>query len=91
MCQATIRLRDKGVITLPISLRRKYSLRAGDVFSLSDLGDGAFVLTPKVSRVATLGDKVADILQAEGLMIEDILQSLDVERERYYSEHFIAK
>ena len=27
MNEATIQLRDKGVITLPMSLRRKYSLR----------------------------------------------------------------
>ncbi len=41
MNEGTIQLRDKGVITLPISLRRKYSLRSGDVFSLVELGEGA--------------------------------------------------
>jgi bifunctional DNA-binding transcriptional regulator/antitoxin component of YhaV-PrlF toxin-antitoxin module len=89
MSEATIQLRDKGVITLPMSLRRKYSLRTGDVFSVSDLGEGVFMITPKSSRVAALGDRVADILQAEGVSVEEMLQGLDEERERYYSDHYV--
>ncbi len=89
MNETTIQLRDKGVFTLPISLRRKYNLRPGDVFAISDLGEGVFMLTPKTSRVAALGDKVADILQAEGVSIEEMLESLEEERERYYQEHYV--
>ena len=83
MNEATIQLRDKGVITLPMSLRRKYSLRTGDVF-----GEGVLMISPKSSRVAALGDKVADILRAEGVSVEELLEGLDEERERYYREHF---
>lgn len=90
MNEATIQLRDKGVITLPMRLRRKYSLQAGDVLSVSDLGAGVLMLTPKTSRVAALGDKVADILQAEGVSIEELLESLDEERQRYYREHYVG-
>lgn len=86
--QETVQLREKGVITLPISLRRKYSLRPGDVFSLVELGEGAFALTPKTSRMAALGDKVSEILQGAGVSVDDLLQTLDEERERYYSEHY---
>ena len=85
MSEATIQLCDKGVITLPVSLRRKYSLRTGDVFSVSDLGEGVFMINPRTSRVAALDDKVADILQADGVTIEEMLQGLDEARERYYS------
>jgi bifunctional DNA-binding transcriptional regulator/antitoxin component of YhaV-PrlF toxin-antitoxin module len=89
MSEATIQLRDKGVITLPMTLRRKYSLRTGDVFAVSDLGEGVFMITPKTSRVAALGDKVADILQAEGVTVEEMLEGLDAERERYYRDHYV--
>jgi bifunctional DNA-binding transcriptional regulator/antitoxin component of YhaV-PrlF toxin-antitoxin module len=89
MNEATIQLRDKGVITLPMSLRRKYSLRTGDVFSVIDIGDGTFILSARSSRVAALGDQVADILQAEGVTLEEILQGLDEERERYYRNHYV--
>ena len=89
MNEVRIQLRDRGVITLPMSLRRKYGLRAGDVFSVSDLGEGVLMITPNSSRVAALGDKVADILQAEGVSIEELLEGLDEERERYYREHYV--
>lgn len=89
MSEATIQMRDKGVITLPIALRRKYGLRAGDALSVKDLGEGVFVLTLKMSRVAALGDQVAEILQADGVALEDVLHVLDEERERYYCEHYV--
>ncbi len=88
MGEATVQLRDKGVITLPMSLRRKYNLRPGDVFSISDLGEGVFVLRPQSSRVAALGDMVAEILQAEEVSVEEMLEGLAEERERYYREHY---
>jgi hypothetical protein len=77
MNEGTIQLREKGVITLPISLR------PGDVFSLVELGEGAFALTPKTSKVAALGDKVSKILQDAGVSVEEVLQTLDEERERH--------
>jgi len=90
MNAATIPLRDKGVIILPMSLRRKYSLRTGDVFSVSDLGEGIFMITPQVSRIAALGDQVAEILQSAGVTVEEMIQGLDEERERYYREHYVT-
>lgn len=81
MRKTTIQLREKGVITLPIGLRRKYGLRPGDMFTLVDLGDGVFTLTPKVSRVAALGDKIGQILQEAGVSVEEVLLTLNEGRE----------
>jgi bifunctional DNA-binding transcriptional regulator/antitoxin component of YhaV-PrlF toxin-antitoxin module len=89
MSQGTIQLREKGVLTLPVNLRRKYSLRAGDVFSLIDLGEGAFVLSPESSKMAALGDKVSDLLQEQGGSLDDMLLVLQEEREQYYREHYV--
>ena len=60
MSEATIQLRDKGVITLPMSLRRKYKMRSGDVFAVSDLGEGIFMITPKNSRVGCCYNAIAE-------------------------------
>jgi bifunctional DNA-binding transcriptional regulator/antitoxin component of YhaV-PrlF toxin-antitoxin module len=84
-----ILLRDKGVITLPVNLRRKYDLRPGDVLALSDLGEGALMITTRASRLAALGNQAAEIVQAEGMTLDEILQGLDEERERYYREHYV--
>ncbi len=85
----TVQIRRKGIITLPVELRRRYSLDEGDVFTLADLGDGSFLLTPHVSQVARLGDQIARVMAEEGVDVEEIVKALDEERERYYQEHYV--
>ena len=85
---ATLQIRKKGSVTLPVELRHKYDLDEGDVFTLIDLGDGSFLLTPRVSKVNRLGDRIAEIL-AEGHISEsELVDALDEERQRYYQEHY---
>jgi AbrB family looped-hinge helix DNA binding protein len=86
-----IQVRKKGNITLPIDLRNKYGLDEGDIFTLIDLGDGSFLLTPHISQVNKLGDRVAEILGEENVSLDDLLITLDEERERYYQEQYVQK
>ena len=88
MTTTTIQIRRKGVITLPAKLCRQYKLEEGDIFTLVDLGDGSFLLTPQVSQVAHLGDQVARLMEEEGVTVEEMLEALDQEREIYYREHY---
>jgi bifunctional DNA-binding transcriptional regulator/antitoxin component of YhaV-PrlF toxin-antitoxin module len=88
MSAVNIQLRRKGVLTLPVSLRRKYSLDENDVFTLEDLGDGSFLLIPQVSKVARLGDRVAEVMAEEDVTLQDMLEALDEERQDYYREHY---
>ena len=88
MATTTVQLRQKGTITLPRELRRRYNLGEGEVFTLIDLGDGSFLLTPRLSAVARLGDQVAAILTEEGVSADEIIAALDQEREDYYREHY---
>jgi len=88
MSAVNIQLRRKGILTLPVSLRRKYNLDENDVFTLEDLGDGSFLLIPQVSKVARLGDRVAEVMAEEGVTLEDMLEALDEERQDYYREHY---
>jgi bifunctional DNA-binding transcriptional regulator/antitoxin component of YhaV-PrlF toxin-antitoxin module len=89
MATMTVQIRRKGVITLPIELRRQYNLDEGDVFTLVDLGHGSFLLTPRVSQVARLGDQVARLMEEEGVTLKEMLEALDQEREAYYQEHYV--
>jgi bifunctional DNA-binding transcriptional regulator/antitoxin component of YhaV-PrlF toxin-antitoxin module len=84
----TVQIRRKGLITLPVELRRQYGLGEGDVFTLVDLGDGSFLLTPRVSQLARLGGQVARLMEEEGVTVEEMLEALDEEREDYYREHY---
>ena len=89
MSAVNIQLRRKGILTLPVSLRRKYDLDENDVFTLEDLGNGSFLLIPQVSKVAHLGDRVAEAMVGEEVSLEDMLEALDEERKIYYREHYV--
>lgn len=89
MVTATVQIRSKGVITLPVELRRRYGLDEGDVFTLVDLGDGSFLLTPRVSQVARFGDRVSRLMAETEVSLEEMLEALDQEREAYYREHYV--
>ena len=91
MTTKTIQVRKKGNITLPMQLRTNYGVDEGDIFTLIDMGDGSFLLTPRISQVNRLGDRVAEILGEKGVSLDDLLNTLDDERERYYQEHFVQK
>jgi AbrB family looped-hinge helix DNA binding protein len=83
----TIVIRKQGRWTLPAELREKYGVKEGDTFSLIDLG-GSFLITPRVSQVARLGDHIEQILRKENLVPDDFLQSQEDDREQYFHEHF---
>jgi bifunctional DNA-binding transcriptional regulator/antitoxin component of YhaV-PrlF toxin-antitoxin module len=88
MAANKIQIRKSGSLTLPAELRKKYGLNEGDVFTLIDLGEGSFLLTPQLSQVNRLGDRVAEILKEEGVSQDELLSTLDEERQRYYQEHY---
>ena len=91
MVSTAIQIRGKGSLTLPMEYRRKYGLNEGDVFTLIDLGDGSFMLTPQVSTLARLGDRIADRLAEQDVPVEEVLQALDEERKIYYQERYVKK
>jgi bifunctional DNA-binding transcriptional regulator/antitoxin component of YhaV-PrlF toxin-antitoxin module len=84
----TIQVRKKGNLTLPMDLRTKYGVGEGDIFTLIDMGDGSFLLTPRISQVKRLGDRVEEILNKEGVSLDDVVSTLDEEREQYYQERY---
>lgn len=88
MSNSTIQVRKKGSLTLPVEMRQKYGVDEGDVFSLIDMGDGSFLITPRVSNVSRLGNQITKILQNGSVDLDELLASLDEERERYYQEHY---
>lgn len=91
MSPTTLQVRKKGSITLPVELRSKYGVDEGDIFTLIDLGDGSFLLTPRVSEVNRIGNRVAETMAQYDLTEEQLIAALDDEREAYYREHYVDK
>ena len=82
----TIQMRAKGSITLPAELRQRYALEDGDVFTLVDLGDGSFLLVPRISIVPKLVGEIEALREEAGLSLEDLLEGLPEERRKLYEE-----
>lgn len=87
----TVQMGSKGTITLPASLRKKYNLEDGELFTIIDLGEGSILIKPMVSQVNKLGDKIARQLKEDNVTLDDLLETLDEERQRYYQEHYAEK
>jgi AbrB family looped-hinge helix DNA binding protein len=87
--EATVQVRQRGTLTLPIEVREKYGIQPGDTFRLTDL-DGTLVLTPMMPMVPELAREIERMRQEAGLSIEELLTSLREQRERYYQERYAA-
>jgi bifunctional DNA-binding transcriptional regulator/antitoxin component of YhaV-PrlF toxin-antitoxin module len=78
----TAQISQRGVLTLPKSLRESYKLKPGDVVTVIDLG-GAFVISPRHSDVDRLADEISSTLAARGESLESMLTTLREQREKY--------
>ena len=70
-------------MTIPSELREKYSIQEGDTFQLVDM-DGIFVLTPMVPMVPELAREIERFRKESEVSMEELMQGLREERERYY-------
>ena len=77
-----VQVAQRGLVTLPKTLREAYQIKQGDQFTLLDLG-GVFVLSPRRSEIDGLADKLSAALLLQGESLERMLQALREERERY--------
>lgn len=89
---ATVQVRQRGTLTLPVELRERYSIKTGDDFRLVDL-DGIFVLTPMAPMVPEWTREIERARIEAGLSVEEMLKGLREQRERYtaakYGSQFV--
>ena len=84
---STIQFRQRGTVTFPADLRKKYNISVGDTYHLVDL-DGIFVLTPMKPIVPELAAEIERLRQEAGLSTEELLLALREERARYVAETY---
>ena len=75
-----IRLRERGQITMPQAVRESLAVADGDILTLLQVGD-VILLTPKQPQVPQLADKIAALMEQEGVSLADLLAGLAEERE----------
>jgi AbrB family looped-hinge helix DNA binding protein len=75
----TVQVAQRGVVTLPKSIREAYGLRPGDTFTLLDLG-GVLLLSPRRSEVDALAERIPQALIGRGETLGSMLHALREER-----------
>ena len=85
--ELTIQVRERGVVTLPAELREKYNIENGKIFRLVDL-DGIFVFVPMALMAPELAHEIERIRLEAGLSIDELLDDLRKQRERYNKEKY---
>ena len=81
MASITLQMAQRGIITIPKSVRDSYGMQPGDTFTLLDLG-GVFVLSPRRSQIDAIAGEMAAQWAKDGETLETMLQALGEERER---------
>lgn len=69
------RMREKGQITIPASIRESLHLHSDSVLSVTRIGDG-ILLTPKPSVFEAVSDKFSKSAKDKGLSLDDLLTDL---------------
>ncbi len=83
---ATVQI-SNGTFTLPAEFLDKYRLEEGETFSIVDLGNGSFLLSPRRSRVDELADQIRMELEARGESLESMLKTLREVRAEYAAKN----
>lgn len=83
----TAQVRQRGQFTIPQKIRELLSIEEGDSLTVLMVGD-AILLTPKTIRTQGLAEKIADMLDADGISLADLLQDLPQIRADIYQERY---
>jgi bifunctional DNA-binding transcriptional regulator/antitoxin component of YhaV-PrlF toxin-antitoxin module len=78
----TVRLRARGQLTIPREFREQLELGPDSAVSIARIGQ-TLVLAPASSKRAALARQVAAAMKTEGLSLEELLNELRSQRERY--------
>ena len=84
---AVIQVRERGQFTIPAEIRRAMGIQDGDVFSLVWIGD-TLIATRKRLVAPEVATAIEALMQEEGVTLEDLLENLEQQRERYVKEKY---
>lgn len=65
-----VRVKPRGDVRLPATLRERYAIEPGDAYHIVDL-DGTFVLSPVAPKVPELAQEISKLRAEAGLSVAD--------------------
>lgn len=84
---AVVKVRDRGQVTIPLSLRKELHLDEDSTLTVVKAGK-VLLLTPSPLEVDRLAKKARQELKKTGLSLDDLLDDLTRQRERYNQNRY---
>jgi len=84
---AHTRIGEKGQLTIPKPYRDEFGLEPGAPVAVLRIGQG-LMLIPEQSRLQTLCESIASVLEGQKLAASDVLGSLPAARQRVYLRRY---
>ena len=69
-----VRIQEKGQVTLPAEIRRRLGLKKGDLVAVEGTPEGVLI-TPQEVVAAKALDEIGAILRAQGLSLDELVES----------------
>jgi bifunctional DNA-binding transcriptional regulator/antitoxin component of YhaV-PrlF toxin-antitoxin module len=89
MAMAVVKVRSRGQLTLPASVRKDLRLDDETTMTLVKVGD-VILLSPRPLKVDAVAKKAQREMKKAGLSLKDLLADLDRQRDRYARERYGA-
>lgn len=83
----SVKVRGRGQVTIPASIRKELDLGDDATLSVVKVGE-VLVLTPRKLIGDAVAKKAARAMKKAGLRLEDLLTDLDKQRDRYNRERY---
>lgn len=75
----TVRLRERGQVTIPQAVRAELAVKEGDTLTMVQI-DGLLLLRPKQPLVPQLSEQFSRQMDEAGLSLAELLEGLAQER-----------
>jgi bifunctional DNA-binding transcriptional regulator/antitoxin component of YhaV-PrlF toxin-antitoxin module len=85
----TVRLRERGQLTLPQTVRRDLAVDDGDILELVQMDDLVW-LFPRRALLPKLSKEFTALMEAESVSMADLLQGLEEQRKAIARERQIS-
>ena len=83
----SVRVRERGQITLPQSVRTSLAVDTGDTLNLVQIDD-IVILSPRQAMIPKLSQEFTALMKEEGVSLAELLQGLEEERKLIWQERY---
>lgn len=82
-----VKIWGRGQLTIPMDIRKELHVEENTIVSVFRIG-GSIIVTPRVLRRASLARKVEKEMKKRKISLDDLMLSLQKERENYNRENY---